>query len=115
LALVLALFDARIPLLGIEEPENSLHPWILREIVKLCTRQPGKQVVMTTHSPVLLDYAPAESVHLMWREGGQSKIGRMLDLDEDVRKVWESGETSLFELYDSGGIPQAAPGDTGDA
>ncbi|ADP83157.1 AAA family ATPase [Pseudofrankia inefficax] len=111
LALVLALFDDRIPLLGIEEPENALHPWILREILKVCTRQAGKQVVMTTHSPVLVDYVPAESVHLMWREGGQSKIGKMLELDTDVRKVWEGGGTNLFELYDSGGIPQATPGD----
>ena len=115
LALTIALFDDRIRILGVEEPENALHPWILREIIRLCTKKPGKQVVLTTHSPVLLDYVPAESVHLMWREDGESRIGKMLDLDDDVRKVWVDGGAGLFELYDSGGIPRATPGDVGNA
>jgi predicted ATPase len=110
LALVVALYDRRVPLLAVEEPENALHPWTLREFIKLCHYEKGKQVVLTTHSPALIDFVPGEWVHLMWREGGKSKIGRMIDLDPDVRKIWESGEVSLFEMYDAGVIRQATPG-----
>jgi predicted ATPase len=110
LALIVALFDRRIPLLAVEEPENALHPWILREFVDLCRAQPAKQVVLTTHSPVLIDYVPADVVTLMWRADGKSQAGRMVDLDPDVKKLWERGEVSLFEMYDSGAVPPATPG-----
>jgi predicted ATPase len=50
LALFTAIFDGRSPLLLIEEPENSLHPWILRQFIDLCRYDDKKQILLTTHS-----------------------------------------------------------------
>jgi predicted ATPase len=57
-------------LLLIEEPENALHPGRLKEIVPLLkemTGQKGCQVILTTHSPLLLDYVDPAEVRLFLR------------------------------------------------
>lgn len=53
------------PLIGIEEPENGLHHQLLavlvQELQELTRRRQGPQVLVTTHSPYLVDaLAPTE-------------------------------------------------------
>ncbi|HXT60360.1 MAG TPA: ATP-binding protein [Pirellulales bacterium] len=59
-------------LLLVEEPENGLHPGRLKEVVemlrRICETRPGSQVVLTTHSPFLLDYAEPHEVRLFFRD-----------------------------------------------
>lgn len=52
----------RVPVLGYEEPENGLHPQALRESVRRLRdiAASGTQVIVTTHSPYLLDYLMEE-------------------------------------------------------
>ena len=47
-----------VPVLGYEEPENGLHPQVLEESVRRLRdiAKSGTQVIVTTHSPYLLDY-----------------------------------------------------------
>jgi predicted ATPase len=58
-------------LLLIEEPENGIHPGILKEMIdvfrKATTRPPECQVIMTTHSPLLLDFVEPEEVRIFLR------------------------------------------------
>jgi AAA domain, putative AbiEii toxin, Type IV TA system/AAA ATPase domain len=58
-------------LLLIEEPENALHPGRLKEIVPLLhqavTAQNDCQVIITTHSPLLLDHVDPAEVRLFLR------------------------------------------------
>jgi predicted ATPase len=44
LALFAAVFDPRTPLAFIEEPENAVHPWIVRSFVDAC-RAVDKQII----------------------------------------------------------------------
>lgn len=64
-------------LLLIEEPENGLHPGRLKEVVEMlrrvCQTRPGAQIVLTTHSPFLLDYVEPHEVRLFYRDE-QSEI-----------------------------------------
>lgn len=115
LALLTALYDHRTPVLIVEEPENSVHPWILRQFVDRCRAADRKQVIFTSHSPVLLNYVDPQDVQLMWRVDGRSHIAALAGMDESVLQLWGAGELSLFDLYDSGLIAQAVPGgsDTG--
>lgn len=116
LAVFVAMFDRRNLMMVIEEPENSIHPWILRKIVDLLRSDAAdKQVIMTTHSPVLLDYVDPTTIRLMSLRGGRSSIKEFLSYDEDIRRSVIAGDLTVFQAYDSGvileGIPQGMGSD----
>jgi predicted ATPase len=108
LAMFAALFDSRSPLTVIEEPENSVHPWILRVFVDAC-REAEKQVVITTHSPAVINYLRPEEVTVVWREGGRTHVAALTDLDPAAELMWESGQSTIFDIIDSGWLPQTVP------
>jgi predicted ATPase len=111
LALFCALFDPRITLAFIEEPENSVHPWIVRVFSEACrsAARAGKQIVVTTHSPAMLKSAQPSEVKLIWRRDGRSHIAPLLDLDPEAEGLWETGTVDVFELLDSGALREAVP------
>jgi predicted ATPase len=104
-----ALFDSRSPLTFIEEPENSVHPWIIRVFVDACRSVRDKQVILTTHSPALINYLRPEEVDVVWRRKGRTKVAPLVELDPQAAKLWESGESSIFDLVDSGWIRETIP------
>jgi energy-coupling factor transporter ATP-binding protein EcfA2 len=77
----------------IEEPEMGLHPQaiksILLEVIDLMAR--GYQVIISTHSPVLLEFAWAFK---MIKESNQSSYKNMMELF-DIR----SGPPSLINMF----------------
>lgn len=109
LAMFCALFDRRSPLTVIEEPENSVHPWIIRTFIDVCRELQDKQVILTTHSPALLNYLAPKEIMLVWRQEGQTHIKPLTEMEPDVEHLWESGESRLFELLDSGWLEQTRP------
>lgn len=108
LALLVALFEPRSSILIIEEPENAVHPWILRKIVDIA-KGADRQVLFTTHSPVLLDYVDANCIYLMWSHEGKSTLRRFVEIDPDLADDLTSGMIAPFSLYDSGYFPAAVP------
>ena len=109
LALFVALFDTRSPVLIVEEPENALHPWILRHFLDLCRKQKNKQILLTTHSPVVIDYTAPENLRIMWNRDGESHLSPVLALSPDIVDLWKSGEVRGFDIYDSGFILEYLP------
>jgi predicted ATPase len=113
IGLLAALFDPRYSPDLIEEPENSLHPWALRVFVDACRKVTapsfGKQVVLTTHSPVLVDYVRPEDVFVVWRREGRTSLNALMELDPDVVHMWEQGATDLSGLLDSGWVREGVP------
>lgn len=75
---LLALGGVKEPpaLLGFEEPENGIHPRRLRLIAELLKTQPSPntQLIVTTHSPVLLDLIPCESLYVCRKVDGRTDI-----------------------------------------
>ena len=109
LALFTALFDPRVPLVLIEEPENSVHPWIVRTFVDACRSVPGKRVLVTTHSPALIAYLKPSELTVVWRRNGRTEIRPLVDLDPEALSLWESGEVNTFDLVDQGFIRETVP------
>jgi predicted ATPase len=98
-----------------EEPENGVHPHILREMIQVLrelTLRKGKttQVFFTTHSPYVLDefFEDPEQVFVMNYPGRKSQLQiRQLSEWKDLHKMKES-YGSLGEAWFSGafgGIP----------
>jgi len=70
LAYLVVLYDPMPPpLVGIEEPENHLHPRLLPELAEECrTASARSQVLVTTHSPFFLDGLRPEEVWVLHRD-----------------------------------------------
>lgn len=111
LALLCALFDPRSPVVVLEEPENSVHPWIIREFVAACRQTTGKQVLLTSHSPTLVNELEPQEVVVVSRQRGATKVRPLPDLEPMSRSLWESGELKLFDLLDTGLVLDAVPVD----
>jgi predicted ATPase len=63
-----------------EHPESGLHPGALESLAhefKACPRDGRGQVILTTHSPQLLDYFPPESLRVVDVEKMETRIGHV--------------------------------------
>ena len=63
-----------------EHPESGLHPGALESLAHefmACPRDTRGQVILTTHSPQLLDYFPAESFRVVDVEKIETRIDRV--------------------------------------
>jgi predicted ATPase len=109
LSLFLVLHDRRQPFLIIEEPENSLHPWIVRAVVDTCRSIRNKQVLLTTHSPALLSYLLPDEVVVVWRDDGKSQVEPLVKLDPLAAELWQTGKANVFEILDGGYVRQTVP------
>jgi len=71
------------PFIGIEEPENFLHPRLLHELAEECNAASERtQLLVTTHSPFFLNALKPEQVRILWRdEKGYTQARRAADLD----------------------------------
>ncbi len=101
-----------------EEPENGIHPKrlqqvlkILRELAAVKDRRPP-QIIMTTHSPYVLDEFKPEEVTLCHKAKDGAVEVRRLSESEAVKKqldvfslgeIWTGeGDDSLAESHESG-------------
>ncbi len=76
---LLALSGVKEPpaLIGFEEPENGVHPRRIRDIAKILVGRAesgNTQLIVTTHSPILPDHIPDESLFVCRKEGGATVI-----------------------------------------
>ena len=83
---LLALAGVKAPpaLVGFEEPENGIHPRrieLIAELLKTRTILGQTQYIVTTHSPILPDRMPANSLLAVRRVGGRTRI--------DTSATWE--------------------------
>ena len=83
LAYLVLLHDpAPPPFIGIEEPENFLHPRLLPELTEECrvaTRR--TQLLVTTHSPLFINLLRPKKVRVLWRDDrGHTRVDRAADL-----------------------------------
>lgn len=89
-------------LVAIDEPETALHPYAIRQFLRLSrawARQHGLVVLLTTHSPVLLDELNGEPEKIFVLERGHETLP--VRLDELRPREWLANYT-LGELYAGG-------------
>ena len=106
LALMTALHaEAGTNLIGIEEPENYVHPTALSAFLDhLRHVQDRIQFMVTTHSPLLLDFLGApEAVRVVRRDSQEGTTVEQGD-PEGVRQALEASGFGLGEFYETKGF-----------
>jgi predicted ATPase len=83
LAYLTLLYDPNPPqLIGIEEPENQLHPRLLPELAEECRQAAERsQLMVTTHSPYFVSGLKAEELWVLYRDDrGFTQAKRTADM-----------------------------------
>jgi len=105
------------PFIGIEEPENFLHPRLLPELAEECRLATERsQLLMTTHSPFFLNALQPEEVWVLWRDDqGYTQVQRVSEIRgvaEMVRNgallghLWMEGFFGVGDPLTRQGAPQ---------
>lgn len=90
-----------------EEPENGVHPWLLHKMMELLNLVStegigGKpvQVLITTHSPVLLNYVKPEQVRVVELDKeGKTQVHKLPTDSVRFRKAMEAYDHEVGELW----------------
>ena len=107
LALMTALHaEPGTNLIGIEEPENYVHPTALSAFLDhLRHVQDRIQFMVTTHSPLLLDLLDApEAVRVVRRDSQEGTTVVQQEDPEGVRRALEASDFGLGEYYETKGF-----------
>ncbi len=120
LAYLTLLYDPEPPrFIGIEEPENFLHPRLLPELAEECRAAAEySQLLITSHSPFLLNAMQAEEVRVLYRdELGFTKAVRASDIQGvpelihaggSLGYLWMEGHFGLGDPLVNQGAPRTA-------
>lgn len=122
LAYLVMLYDpAPPPFIGIEEPENFLHPRLLPELAEECRSATTRtQLLVTTHSPFFLNALKPSEVRVLWRDDtGYTQASRASDLP-GVREfvaegallghLWMEGQLGVGDPLVNQGAPTRPQG-----
>jgi predicted ATPase len=108
--LTLAYSDTPDVLL-IEEPENGLHPSMLASVLALLrdmsTGKVGnrpRQIILTSHSPLLLNYATPEEIRIVRRDDKGTHVTPMTSVDVIADLMKEFGLGELWYLVGEQGL-----------
>ena len=122
LAYLLVLLDPDPPaFIGIEEPENFLHPRLLPELAEECRAATERsQLLVTTHSPFFLNGLLAEEVRVLYRdEQGYTHTVRAADIQgipeflangATLGHLWLEGHLGVGDPLVNAGAPTSIRG-----
>jgi predicted ATPase len=85
----------------IEEPENGIHPRAVETMFQSLSSVYGAQVLLATHSPVILGIVEADKV-LCFAKTAQGETDIVLGSEHPALRDWK-GETNLAVLF-AGGV-----------
>jgi predicted ATPase len=98
------LQEPPLPVVGVEEPELTVHPGAIPLLYdylrQACKRS---QVIVTTHSPELLDLLRPENVRVVVKQDGVTTVRRMAD---SQRQIVRDGLMTLGDVMRTEGLQQ---------
>lgn len=120
LAYLTVLYDPEPPrFIGIEEPENFLHPRLLPELAEECrAAAENSQLLITSHSPFLLNAMRPEEVRILYRaDDGFTQAVRVSDIPgikelinegASLGYLWMEGHFGMGDPLVNSGAPKSS-------
>ena len=107
--------------IGVEEPENFLHPRLLPDLGEECRRAAEhSQILVTTHSPFFLNGARPNEVWVLYRDkDGYTKaqtaadtpgVGEFVQAGALMGELWLEGHLGPGDPLVNAGIPEGPGG-----
>lgn len=122
LAYLTVLYDPEPPrFIGIEEPENFLHPRLLPELGEECRLAAERtQLLVTTHSPFFLNSCRPDEVRILFRdEQGHTQVRTAADIEgipqfvsagASLGHLWMEGQFGMSDPLRNQGAPWTIEG-----
>lgn len=115
--LVLLYSSSSAQLIGIEEPENQLHPRLLEVLAEEFRRGAAKtQIFVTTHSPYFVNALEPDEVRVLYRdENGFTHAMRVSEMPEamaflregaKIGSLWMEGVLTVGDPLINAGMPK---------
>jgi len=123
LAYLTLLYDPAPPqLIGIEEPENQLHPRLLLGLCEECRSAAGRsQLLVTTHSPHFVNGIRPEELWVLYRDergftrcrrGSEIRgVTQFMDQGAQLGHLWVEGHFGVGDPLTNAGAPGAREGE----
>lgn len=117
LAYLVLLHDPEAPpFIGIEAPENFLHPRLLYGLAEECRKAAARtQILVTTHSPFFLNALRTGEVRVLWRDSKGYTQCRPLETDQKIKAfanagallgdLWMEQQFGVGDPLTNGGLP----------
>ena len=122
LAYLTLLYDPNpAPLMGIEEPENFLHPRLLAGLAEECRKAAERsQLLVTSHSPFLVNGLKPQEVWVLYRDEKGLTQARRTDKMQGIPEfmaegallgdLWMEGQFEAGDPLAAGGKPTVGKG-----
>ena len=104
LAYITAITAIEPKLICFEEPENFIHPRLFELLVEILKKS-DKQIIISTHSPYLVDWVEPEDVIIVEKKDKETVTNRIKDEDKLRRHLKEMGLGELLYSGEVGGVP----------
>jgi len=102
LAYIAAIASEEANVVCFEEPENFIHPRLFELLVEVLKKS-DKQIILSTHSPYLVDFVEPEDVIIVEKKGKETVTSRIVDGDKLKERLAELG-LALGEYWYGGGL-----------
>ena len=124
LAYLILLYDPTPPpFIGIEEPENFLHPRLLQGLAEECRMATkATQILVTTHSPFYVDPLRPKEVRVLWRDdqgftkchnlGDDQRVRAFVDEGAQLGELWMEGHFGVGDPLTEAGKEMTRRGDS---
>jgi len=103
------LFTRPGALLLIEEPETGIHPGLLSSLLNVIeSYSADKQVVFSTHSPLVVSRASPNELRLVERKNGKTSVRSLSSKEAKLAARYLESEGTLGEFVYSGALDDEA-------
>jgi predicted ATPase len=102
LAYITAIAIEEANVVCFEEPENFIHPRLFELLVEVLKKS-DKQIILSTHSPYLVDFVEPEDVIIVEKKNKETVTSRIKDGDKLKERLAELG-LALGEYWYGGGL-----------
>ena len=90
---IMSFNDRQHGIISIDEIENGINPYITEKVINLlriAIKNSGKQIIVTTHSPVIVNDFNPEEIVFLWKDKNGSVHSRKFFDTEEMKELLEA-------------------------